>query len=177
MAQAEETMKATARRDLRTGTPVWLRGGGVRVPFGDLQESIRVDIAVVGAGVTGALVADALLQTGSRVAVLDRRGPARGSTSASTALLQFELDEPLVHLNRKIGRERAARAYWRSASAVDYLRGRVADLGLRCGFQERLTAYLPGNFARLEGPPGGSESAGANRASVAVHRSGHVCGP
>jgi glycine/D-amino acid oxidase-like deaminating enzyme len=110
-----------------------------------------VDIAVVGAGVTGALVADALLPTGNRIAVLDRRGPAQGSTSASTALLQFELDEPLTRLNRKIGRARAARAYWRSASAVDYLRGRVADLDLRCGFQERLTAYLPGNVLDSRG--------------------------
>jgi glycine/D-amino acid oxidase-like deaminating enzyme len=136
---------ATARRDLRTGTPVWLRRGGVRVPFGALRESISVDIAVVGAGVTGALAVDALLQTGKRIAVLERRGPARGATSASTALLQFELDEPLTHLVRKIGQRRAARAYWRSASAVDYLRGRITDLRLRCSFGERLTVYLPGN--------------------------------
>ena len=77
--------------------------------------------------------------------VLDRRGLSRGSTAASTALLQFELDQPLTLLVRKIGRERAVRGYWRSASAVDSLRGRIADLGLRCGFRERRTIYLPGN--------------------------------
>jgi glycine/D-amino acid oxidase-like deaminating enzyme len=140
-----KTGKATSRRNLRTGTPVWLRHGDVRVPFGALRESIAVDVAVVGAGVTGALMADALLQAGKSVAVLDRRGPARGSTSASTALLQFELDQPLLHLTQKIGRRRAARAYWRSATAVDYLQGRIADLRLRCAFKERLTVYLPGN--------------------------------
>ncbi len=139
------------RRDLRTGTPVWLRRGGARVHALPLARNIRADIAIVGAGVTGALVADALLSTGKSIVVLDRRGPGKGSTAASTALLQFELDQPLTHLTRKIGRARAARAYWRSAAAVDYLRGRIADLGLRCGFQDRLSVYLPGNVLDLAG--------------------------
>lgn len=135
----------TTPRDLRTGQPVWLVRGTPRLPFSPLAESIKVDVAVVGAGVSGALAADALLQAGKSVAVLDRRGPVRGSTAASTALLQFELDQPLTHLARKVGRERAVRAYWRSAGAVAQLRGRIADLGLRCRFKERQTVYLPGN--------------------------------
>jgi len=81
--------------------------------------------------------------------VLDRRGPVKGSTPASTALLQFEIDQPLIHLARKIGHARAARAYWRSAAAVDCLRGRIADLGLRCGYRERQTVYLPGNVLSI----------------------------
>ena len=83
------------------------------------------------------------------VAVLDRRGAVKGSTPASTALLQFEIDQPLIHLTEKVGRERAVRAYWRSATAVDFLRGRIADLGLRCGFRERQNVYLPGNVLNV----------------------------
>jgi FAD dependent oxidoreductase len=135
----------TRKRDLRTGTPAWLHRGVPRMPIAPLTDNITADVAVVGAGVSGALVADALLQAGQTVVVLDRRGLSRGSTAASTALLQFELDQPLTLLIRKIGRERAVRGYWRSASAVDSLRGRIADLGLRCGFRERRTIYLPGN--------------------------------
>jgi glycine/D-amino acid oxidase-like deaminating enzyme len=140
---------ATVQRDLRTGTPVWLRHGDVQVPSSPLSTSLTVDVAVVGAGVSGALVADALLRSGKSVAVLDRRGPVKGSTPASTALLQFELDQPLIHLTQKIGRKRAVRAYWRSATAVDTLRGRIADLGLRCSFRERITVYLPGNVLNV----------------------------
>ena len=119
------------------------------MPSAPLAGNIKVDVAVVGAGVSGALVADALLRAGKSVAVLDRRGPVKGSTPASTALLQFEIDQPLIHLARKIGRERAIRAYWRSAAAVDVLRGRIADLGLRCSFRERQTVYLPGNVLNV----------------------------
>ena len=141
----------TTPRDLRTGRPVWLARGAPRLPVSPLDKSIKVDVAVIGAGVSGALVADALLQAGKSVAVLDRRGPVRGSTAASTALLQFELDQPLTTLIRKVGRERAVRAYWRSAAAVGHLRGRISDLGLRCRFKERQTAYLPGNVLNTEG--------------------------
>mgnify|MGYP000597033285 CR=1 FL=1 len=154
--QAAATLKdahmeatATVERDLRTGRPYWLRGGEPRVPSAPLAGNLRVDVAVVGAGVSGALVTDALLRAGKSVVVLDRRGAVKGSTPASTALLQFEIDQPLIHLTRKLGRERAVRAYWRSATAVDFLRGRIADLGLRCSFRERQTVYLPGNVLNV----------------------------
>lgn len=121
------------------------------MPHRPLTTKLEVDVAIVGAGVSGALIADSVLRTGRSVAVFDRRGPVRGSTPASTALLQFEIDQPLIHLSRKIGRERAVRAYWRSATAVDFLRGRINDLGLRCGFRERETVYLPGNVLSVTG--------------------------
>lgn len=139
------------KRDLRTGTPYWLRRGAARLASVPLGASREVDVAVVGAGVSGALVADALLQSGKSVLVLDRRGPVKGSTPASTALLQFEIDQPLIHLARKIGYQSAVRAYWRSATAVHFLRGRIADLGIRCGFRERHTLYLPGNVLNVTG--------------------------
>jgi glycine/D-amino acid oxidase-like deaminating enzyme len=135
----------TVQRDLRTGRPYWLRRGDVRVACSPLTANLVVDVAVVGAGVSGAMVVDAILRSGKSVVVLDRRGPVKGSTPASTALLMFEIDQPLIRLAQKIGHERAVRAYWRSATAVDFLRGRIADLGLRCGFRERQSVYLPGN--------------------------------
>ena len=67
-----EHSAATVQRDLRTGTPVWLRRGDVKVACAPLAESITVDVAVVGAGVSGALVVDAILRTCMSVAVLDR---------------------------------------------------------------------------------------------------------
>ncbi|CAH0215368.1 FAD-binding oxidoreductase [Roseomonas sp. CECT 9278] len=137
--------KPSTTRDLRTGTPVWLADGAAAPRAQAVPDGLAVDVAIIGGGISGALIADALLQAGRGVAVFDRRGLVAGSTPASTALLQFEIDQPLTILSRKIGRERAARAWWRSAAAVDQLRARVADLDLRCGMRERDTIYLPGN--------------------------------
>ncbi|MES2712762.1 MAG: FAD-dependent oxidoreductase, partial [Pseudomonadota bacterium] len=141
----------TRKRDLRTGTPVWLPHGEVVAPPQPLERGFRVDVAVIGGGVSGALMADAALQAGRSVAVFDRRGLVRGSTPASTALLQFELDQPLTTLSGRIGADRAARAWWRSAGAVQHLRGRIEDLGLRCRLKPRASAYLPGNTLDVAG--------------------------
>ena len=83
---------------------------------------------VMGAGITGALIADALARTGLKVAVVDKRGLAKGSTMASTALVQYEIDTPLITLTRKIGKEKAVRAWRRSRLAVEALAARLSEL-------------------------------------------------
>ena len=135
----------TQKRDLRTGVPLWLADNPSWPSIDRLAVGIRADVIVVGTGISGALVADALMQAGYSVLALDRRKPMSGSTPASTALLQFELDTPLTELSRKIGKSDAARAWWRSAEAVRALQERIQTLQIRCDLAERSTIYLPGN--------------------------------
>ena len=135
----------TQKHDLRTGRPLWLARKPARLATQKSLAGIRADVIVVGTGISGALVADALLNAGFSVLAVDRREPMSGSTPASTALLQFELDTPLIELGRKIGKTNAARAWWRSAQAVQALRDRVEDLRLDCAFRARSTLLLPGN--------------------------------
>ena len=145
-------MSATFHRQLRAGKPVWLaRGRRPRVPHAKSPGAIEPDVIVVGAGISGALIADAMVTAGKSVAVFDRRGPIQGSTPASTALLQFEIDTPLSQLSRKIGRDKAARAWWRSADGVEHLRSRILDLEIDCDFEERCSLYLPGSLLDLAG--------------------------
>jgi glycine/D-amino acid oxidase-like deaminating enzyme len=108
-----------------------------------LIRDIAADVLVVGAGITGALVADALATSGVMVAIVDRRGPAKGSTTASTALVQYEIDTPLTTLARKIGKADAIRACRRSLLAVEALAVRVAELGVP-DVVRRNTLFLSG---------------------------------
>lgn len=133
------------KRDLRTGRPLWLARKPAPFKTDESAAGISADVVVVGTGVSGALVSDALLNAGLSVLALDRRDPMSGSTPASTALLQFELDTPLTELSRKIGKSDAARAWLRSAQAVRALQERINDLQIRCSLAERSTVYLPGN--------------------------------
>ena len=103
------------------------------------------DVVVVGTGISGALVAHALISAGRRVTMLDRRPPMTGSTLASTALLQFEIDLPLHRLARKIGWPRATRAYRRSVQAVRDLAQLVRHERIRCAFSTRESLYLAGD--------------------------------
>ena len=96
--RADRTDSMTEVRDLRTGVPVWASGG--HSPFGGapLLSPAKADVVIVGSGITGALMALAASQKGLSAIVIDRRPPAQGSTAASTALLQFEIDAPLIRL-------------------------------------------------------------------------------
>jgi glycine/D-amino acid oxidase-like deaminating enzyme len=99
----------------------------------------------VGAGISGALLAESLTEAGLSVVVVDRRSPLAGSTSASTALLQHELDTPLIALQRSLG-EKAARSIWcRSRLVVSALAERTVRLGIEADLVARDALYLAGN--------------------------------
>ena len=134
----------TRKRDLRSGRSLWADSAFLGVPVRPLKQAISVDVAIVGAGISGALMAHELSRD-HEVAVLDRRPPLTGSTVASTALLQWEIDLPLTALAKKIGDADARRAYLRSRRAVDDLGRIVADEQIRCGFQPRKALYLAGD--------------------------------
>ncbi len=86
-----------------------------------------------------------LAAAGRRVALVDRRGLVAGSTAASTALLQFELDMPLIHLKRLIGARPAERAWLRSAAALESLRALVRSQRLDATVRRRPSVYVAGD--------------------------------
>lgn len=139
----------TPRRRLRRGRSLWADSTGITVPHTPLDANLTPDViddvVVVGTGISGALVALALIEAGRAVTMLDRRSPMTGSTLASTALLQFEIDLPLHRLAREIGWSRAARAYQRSARAVQELAALVQRERIRCAFGARESLYLAGD--------------------------------
>jgi glycine/D-amino acid oxidase-like deaminating enzyme len=131
--------------DLRTGRPVWMAYRAPSVPAGRLSRDIGTKILVVGMGISGAMMAEALTGDGHDVVMIDRRGPLLGSTPATTALVQYEIDTPLSRLKLKIGHTDAARAWRRSRLAVMNLKAHVEALGIACDLVPRPTLYLAGN--------------------------------
>ena len=109
------------------------------------MRDIACDALVIGAGISGALIAEMLSDAGLRVVVVDRRGAVRGSTAASTSLIQYELDKPLTKLAAIVGREKAERMWRRSRLAVDALRERSRQLDIRADLVNRDSLYLSGN--------------------------------
>ncbi|HZP21457.1 MAG TPA: FAD-dependent oxidoreductase [Bauldia sp.] len=143
-------MTTTERRNLRTGRSYWLGRRAPRIAAQPLRKDIKTEVLIVGAGISGSFLAEALCET-HRVVVVDRRGPATGSTPASTALIEFEIDTPLVLLADKIGRRDAIRAWRRSRLAVTALAERTRRLGIDCDLVERSSLYLSGDILDAEG--------------------------
>jgi glycine/D-amino acid oxidase-like deaminating enzyme len=144
-------MKLTAKRDLRSSTPVWMAYPR-RIPRARrLSQDLETDVLIVGAGISGALIAYALTRDGHRVIVIDRRGPVLGSTPASTALLLFEIDTPLIHLKRKIGARPAERAWLRSKAALDALYELARREKIEAAMSLRPSVYLAGDILDARG--------------------------
>jgi glycine/D-amino acid oxidase-like deaminating enzyme len=88
---------------LHTGRPFWPIKDGLPGVYPGLDTSVTCEFVVLGAGITGAILAHRLASAGRDVIVLDRREAASGSTAATTALIQSELDIPAPQLARKFG--------------------------------------------------------------------------
>lgn len=127
---------------LYSGAPFWLLRDGLREWHAAASLPPACDATIIGAGITGALVADALAAEGIKVVILDRRAPASGSTAASTALLSYEIDVSLTRLSDLIGTRDAVRAYQLSFAAIDWLADTAASLPEPCGFARRTSLYL-----------------------------------
>jgi len=114
--------------DLKSGYPFWAVKNGLMRAFPPLQADLSCDVAVIGGGITGALVADELTSHSFDVAVVEQRDVAWGSTAASTALLQYEIDTHLVDLAKHYGEDAAVLAYKACATAITDLRSLAAEV-------------------------------------------------
>jgi glycine/D-amino acid oxidase-like deaminating enzyme len=119
--------------DLHGGEPFWLVRNGLGLVVPPLDRGLACDVVVIGGGVTGAFAARALSDAGLSVVVLDRRHIGRGSTAASTALLQYDLDVPLFELRERLGERDAERAYLLGVEGVALVRSlsEASDAGFR----------------------------------------------
>ncbi len=103
---------------LSSGYPYSLIKNGLPFSYLKLEENIKTDVLILGGGISGALTAHYLVQEGIDCVLIDARTIGLGSTCASTALLQYEIDTPLHELIPMIGAKAAARSYKLGESAI-----------------------------------------------------------
>ncbi len=127
--------------DVKSGSPWWPTIDGLPAAFPPLNADVPCDVAVIGAGITSALIAERLAGAGMHVVIVDKRDAGAGSTSASTALLQFELDVEMQALARNYGEDAAALAYRTCADAIEQMDALTRDLDVDCGFRRQTSLY------------------------------------
>ena len=128
--------------NLTSSHPFWSVNNGLPATYPSLQRDVACDAVVIGGGITGALAAFHLAEAGVKTLVLDQREIGTGSTSASTALLQYEIDVPLRELVKRIGPAGAARSYKLCCGAIGKLERLAARLKIKCGFERKTSLFL-----------------------------------
>ncbi len=150
---------------------VWLTTGA-RAP---LQQDLRADVCVVGAGIAGMSAAYLLAREGRSVVVLDHGRTAGGETHHTTAHLCNTMSDRFTWLKRRHGRDATRLVAESHGAAIARIEAIVADEDIACDF-DRVDGYL------FE-PPGqttaglGDELAAARRAGVSVEMVSRADGP
>jgi glycine/D-amino acid oxidase-like deaminating enzyme len=134
------------QRRLRVGRPLWLPDAAraeQRYPV--LTGRHDTAVAVVGGGMTGALVAHAFASAGIATTVLEAAVVGRGSTAASSALLLKEPDRELTELTHRYGCRSSRRIWELSHQSVDQLVALLKRLRIRCDLKIRDAVYYATN--------------------------------
>jgi glycine/D-amino acid oxidase-like deaminating enzyme len=127
---------------LRTGKPLWLDSRKIPLRVSRLTREATFDVAIIGAGITGALAAHQLLAAGCSVVVLDKRRAGYGSTAASTGLLLFQPDTTIADLTQLHDQRTARRVYELGRQAIRELGALSRQLAFDCGWQPKRTLYV-----------------------------------
>ncbi|WP_432411325.1 NAD(P)/FAD-dependent oxidoreductase [Rasiella sp. SM2506] len=128
--------------DIRTNEPFWLIKNALPTSYPSLQEDLETEVVILGGGITGALIAYQLLQENYKVVLLEKRDVFNGSSAASTAMLQYEVDVPLHELIEQVGLTVAVSSYKACEEAIFSLEALVKDIKSDCDFQRKKSVYF-----------------------------------
>ncbi len=135
--------------NLYSGTPYWMVKDAMWNDFRPLCEDTRAQVVVIGGGITGTLVAHELVRAGIDCCLVDGRTPATGSSCASTALLQYEIDVPLCRMARLMPEQDAVTAYRSCLEAIDELERLFRETGVEAGFRRVPSVFYASDRAGL----------------------------
>lgn len=135
-------MPLSEQHDLRGGNPAWDEEEYSIPP--SVPAPPYCDVAIIGAGIMGCVLAERLSADGHKVALFDRRPPAHGSTAASTAQVMWAMDVPMRDLAARLGEAEARRRWRRVYEATRAFADRIDDIGIACFRADRPTIYLAG---------------------------------
>lgn len=128
---------------LRHGQPVWLapkhRPKDAHYPT--LRGHHETEVAIVGGGMTGAMIAATFAEANVNVTVVEAARVGLGSTAASTALLLQEPDYDLTALTRKYGASKARRIWQINQATTREFIETIDRLRIRCRLQPRDSIY------------------------------------
>lgn len=128
--------------DLKSNEPFWLVKNGIINSYPSLKEEEECEVLIIGGGITGSLIAHQMVKDGYQTILIDRREVSNGSTSATTSMLQYEIDVPLYELIELIGRNGAVASYKACSDSIDHLEKICTEINSEAGFTRKESLYF-----------------------------------
>lgn len=108
-------------KNLYKGNLYWDKTVNEPYEFEKINTDLVTKVLIVGAGFSGNLCAYVLSKSGMDVTVVDKSKVGRGSSVASTGLIQYRSDKMLSEFVDEIGEEKGQLFYQMCLEAVDHL--------------------------------------------------------
>lgn len=129
-------------------------------PRPPLEDNLETEIAVIGAGMAGILIADALRDAGRQVVVLEADRIAGGQTCRTTAKITSQHGLKYRELARTLGPAGARGYAMANEAALDRYRTLIARRGIDCDFEEQSAFVCGGDESVLRAEAECAESLG-----------------
>lgn len=109
--------------------------------FSKLDQSMEVEVVVVGGGIAGLMTAYGLITRGRKVTVIEDGVIGSGETGRTTAHLTAALDDRYYILEKLFGKEDTRLAASSHQQAINYYQHIIEKENIECDFK-RLDGYL-----------------------------------
>lgn len=127
---------------LKSSEPFWLLKNGLIASYPSLRSDEECEVLIIGGGITGSLIAHQMIKDGYKTILIDKREICNGSTSATTSMLQYEIDVPLFELIKKIGQKGAIESYKACSDSIDKLEKLSEEIRSKAGFKRKESLYF-----------------------------------
>ena len=128
----------------------WTTTAPATTRFPVLDHDLEVDVCVVGGGITGLTTALLLHDAGARVALLEGREVASGTTGSTTAKVTSLHGLTYSELLKTVGEDRARTYGQANEAAIEVIRSLVDRFGIDCDADDRPAYTYTTEAAKLD---------------------------
>ena len=121
------------------GDPIFTKINKVKKQYEYLTEDIETDVAIVGGGVTGAILGYYFSKANIHAVILEKERIAHGSTSITTSLLQYELDSNARELEEYTTLDNVITSYKLGLKALDEIEEFIKEYVNKCKYEKKDT--------------------------------------
>lgn len=131
---------------LISGNMLWTSEQKIPNKYAYLSENTECDILIIGAGITGAIISHYFTGLDNKkIIMVDKNIIGYGSTRASTAVLQYEIDNDLTNLIHMVSEDNAVKAFKLCQKAVYDVQGIIKEINAGCDFEIKDCFYYTNN--------------------------------
>lgn len=128
------------------GNIYWREKTKIKKTYPYLTHNSSCDVLIVGGGIAGAITAYFLAKEGLNIIVAEKNIVGFGTTIATTALLEYQLDMNMFKLEKMLGENTAKKIYRLCLEAIDKIEEIDSSFGINSDFKRQDSLYYSNKF-------------------------------